>query len=898
MKEFNFQPGTGLPPKRDPPMLRRHMRSPFRPIMFFWILALLLTAGLGQAQEAITPPFAARPAEPLPGNGFALQISAQRALEMGFPSIAVDLYQRLLNDPATKVELRNQLIIDLTTALLEEDRTSEAEVVLQKFIGLPSAAYRLRQALVAMRERRFDDARASVATIAVDDLPAADRSWFYFLQGTLADVARDLNRSGALYQQAVDAAVSESQRIRFTLANEQARLGLGEFSEPRAAALHQNVERLQGRALYVAVSSYAIVLNGLGKKAEAVTLLQRQLQALPLEERSTSDEWRLLLGMISGPDEAVGRNALGSLLATGSDRTKQRVALQILARSSSTGVNRDDFRRRLDELFGAPATHPLIEDLLLFRAQVALNEKNYPRAETDANRLLEQFPGSQLKGLALGVLTGVYWEQGRYRNAANQAAKAREVLLVGEVHAQLGVLVAEAYFRAKDFRNAADAYAATLDEIPAGVKPGLLMFQRVIAEIEVSVAAEGRADRFDAPQAMLDQMAGDKRFDSTYRWQAEWNLARALEAAGETTKAYERLSRLMATPAAVAGLAPDLRAQLGWLQANLSLKAGEPTRTLTLADRLLDSLEGAEPSLRSQIASMTMLLQAQANFALSPSRTDAALERLRTLRADFPKSDAAVYSYIAEADNAAAHGQLVEAQILLRKLTDEYHSSSYAPYALYQNAQYAERRGQDKYLTEAYKILENLVHDYPASDLVFYARLKQGNLLRLLNDNSGAQPIFEQLVNEFSQHQDVLAARLALADCHAAQATADASHQESAAAIYEGLVDLQTAPPDIRVEAGYKYGLGLARRGNISRALEVWGRLITNFLPDDSKAASLRAKGRFWISRTLFEMGDLFEKQGKREEAREAYDLIIRKDLPYVAQAQERLARFRPQKTP
>ncbi len=874
------------------------MRFSLRSNLFFWVLVLLLAGGFGRAQEITLPPFMTAKAEPLPGNGLALQISAQRALEMGFPSIAADLFQRLLDNPATKAEVRNQLTIDLATALLDEDRTTEAAAALQKYIGLPSAAYRLRQALVAMREKRYDDARNIAAGIAVEELPASDRSWFYFLQGTLADVVRDVNRSVPLYQQAVDAAVSESQRIRFELENEQARLKLGEFSEPRASALRQNVERLQGRALYMAVGSYAIVLNGLGKKTEAVALLQRYLQALPLEERSTSDEWRLMLGLIGGPNDGVGRNALGTLLATGSDRTKQRVALQLLARNSVNGTARDDFRRRLDELYNAPTAHPLIEDLLLFRAQVGLNEKNYTRAEADATRLLEQFPGSQLKGLALGVLTGVAWEQGRYRNAANQATKARAELPAGEARAQLGVLVAEAYFRARDFRNAADAYAATLDEIPAGVKPGLLMFQRLISEVEVAVAGEGRADRFDQAQGLLDQMARDARFDTDNRWKAEWNLARALEAADEIAKAYARLTRLMATPADAANLPPDLRAQLSWLQANLSYKAGEPARTLTLADRLLDSLEGAEAVLRAQIASMTMLLQAQAYFALTPSKAEDALKRLAKLREDYRNSDAAVYSYIVEADYAAAHGQLVEAQGKLQNLADEYKTSSYAPYALYQAAQYAERRGQKKYFDDAFNILERLVTNYKGSDLVFYARLKQGNLLRATSDYPGAQPIFEQLVNEFSQHQDVLAARLALADCHAAQATADPSHRESAATIYQGLMDLQTAPPDVRTEAGYKYGLGLSERGDSSRAMEVWGRLITSFLPDDAKAAALGAKGRVWVSKTLFKLGDLFEKQAKLEQARDAYDLIVRKDLPYAAQAQERLARFRPQKTP
>jgi hypothetical protein len=80
--------------------------------------------------------------------------------------------------------------------------------------------------------------------------------------------------------------------------------------------------------------------------------------------------------------------------------------------------------------------------------------------------------------------------------------------------------------------------------------------------------------------------------------------------------------------------------------------------------------------------------------------------------------------------------------------------------------------------------------------------------------------------------------------------------------------------------------------------LEVWGRLITNVLPDNSKAEGLGAKGRVWISKTLFEMGDLYEKQAKLEQARNAYDLIVSNGLPYAAQAQERLARFRTPKTP
>jgi len=902
-----FQPATGLRLRSYPHNVQIDMRSSFRLKVFTLTLIVLLTSGVGRAQEIVLPaPLAPKNLEAPPASAFAMQIAAQRALEMGFPSVAVDLHQRLIDNQATKPELRNKLIVDQATALLEDDRIDEAGAALKNYIGLPSSAYQLRQAMVALREVRYSDARAVVAAIAVDQLSSADRSWYYYVQGKLADAVRDFAHSGTFYQQAIDASEGELQRAKFTLEWNKAKLQLGDFSEQRAAELKQQLDKYSGRQLYAAVYTYAVGLTILGKQAEAASILQRQLQALPMDERTTSDEWRLLLGLISGAGDGVGRNALGALLATGVDRAKQRVALQMLARSSRSGANRDDFRRRLDELVSAPSQHPLLEDLLLFRAQVALSEKNYSRSETDANRLLEQYPGSQYNGLARGILTGTFWELGRYRNAANQATKAREVLPAGETRAQLGVMVAESWFRAglgsrsaPDFRNAADAYAVTLDEVPTGVSPGLLMFQRLVSEVEVANADEGKGDRFARAQSLLDQMALDPRFDSVNRWQAEWNLSRALEAAGEIVKAYDRLNRLMGTNSDTTKLPVDLKAQLGWLRANLSYRAGDPARTLTLADTLLDSLENVEAGLRSQIASMTMLLQAQANYGLAPSRPDDALERLRKLRAEYPRADATVYSFLVEAEELARKGQLVEAQNLLRKLADDFPKNDYAPYALYQDAQYAERRGQvEKYLTDAYKILESLTKNYPKSDLVFYAKLKQGNLLRQTNDYPAAQNMFEGIVNDFPQHQDVLSAKLALADCHAAQAASDASHQESAATIYESLLDLQSAPPDIRAEAGYKFGLILSRRNNGSAAIEVWGRLLTSVLPDDSKAEALGSKGRVWISKTLLDMGDLFEQQHKPEEAREAYDKIIRKALPYVTLAQKRLAALRTQRTP
>jgi tetratricopeptide (TPR) repeat protein len=271
------------------------------------------------------------------------------------------------------------------------------------------------------------------------------------------------------------------------------------------------------------------------------------------------------------------------------------------------------------------------------------------------------------------------------------------------------------------------------------------------------------------------------------------------------------------------------------------------------------------------------------------------LELLKKLRADFPRSDAAVYSYFDEAEHYAKQDKTVEAQQLLTKLADEFPDNTYAPYALYQAALQAERRGQDANFAEANRLIEDLVKKYPQSDLVFYARLKQGDLLRKLNQFPQAQQVYETLVNNYVAHKDVILAQLALAECHNAQSASDPSQAERAIVLFEHLRDRVDAAVDVRVEAGFNLGYLYARRGDAGKAEEIWWKdVVHEFLvKDPAVAAQLGAKGRYWMARTLLELGALFESQEKLEQAKEAWLLIIRAHLsPGEDLAQARLARF------
>ncbi len=870
----------------------------------FLLIALALPALCVRAQlEPLSQPapFFSRTTS-APGPGISRELDAKRALQLGLPTIAIALYRPILDDPDTPTAVRNRVILDLASALLEEERFADASDVLGKFTGPAVPALRLRQAMIAVRERRFDVARIELQGIDPEQLVSGehpgDRGWYFFIKGQLAEEARD-SQANTFYQQAYQAASAaglEAQRAWFLLARLRLTLVSGSVSEREIASWRKIVGDAPASAqAYSATGQLAVGLASLGQSGEAITVLRNGLDNLPRHERSIHDEWQLLLGLIAGPEEGVGRTALKNLLIQSADQDRQRIALRLLARVSTAGARRDDFRTLLDQLIGASSPHSILEYLLLVRAQIALSETapRYEQAETDAKRLLAEFPNSPLKAVAHGVLIESAWAQGYYRTAASEAIKARAELPAGETRAQLGVLVAEAHFRAAqigpsplDYRNAADAYGAALAEVPAGTAPGDLMFQRVLALIN--------AGELDAAETTLDELARDPRLDLTNRWQAEWNLARALQVADAAPRAYARLNSLLGNALTAAGLAPDLRASMAWLQARLALQNGDQARTFELADALLASLDNVAPALRREIASNTLLLQARAGFALKgdEARNRVAVERLQKLRTDYPGSDAAVFSYIIQADAAEADGRLVDAQRFVRNLADEFPKSVHAPYALFQAALYAERRGQ-QYNNDAYKALEELVTSYPEDSLVFYARLKQGNLLRAMNEYGRALNLYTDMVNRFKfpQFADALAADIALADTEAALAATDPARAGNAAASYARLYDLQSAPIDLRAEAGHKLGLYRAERENATRAYAVWWPLIDAFVRDDANAARLGFKGRYWTARTLLELGLLLERQGKPREARELYELLLEKGLPGTTQAREGLSR-------
>lgn len=853
------------------------------------LLPLSLSAAQLTAQVAGPSPLVSdqATAQLVPGGWILAEGRANAAQQAGFPATAAAGYRELLRDPALPAEMKHRVTLSLVTALLDAGELAAAESALQGYEGPRNTSYQLRIGLLAATTRRIAAAKAALAAGKIEELPVADRGWWYFLQASVADADGEIVPANNLYDQAVRAAVSDLQRARFVLGQEQSRLRSGQAREDQLVTLRGNMERFQGqRTGYTYVRTYAAALAGLGRAAEAQAVLQRQLAVLPPTERDAADQLGLMLGLIAGEGSVAGRQAFKQLLRDGQRPDTQWLALQLLARGAKTPAERLQLRRDLSELIGAPTQHAIIENLIMARAQAALADQDYAPAEEDARALLERYPGSTQKGEALGVRLSVAWDLKRYRTAADIAVQLRAVLREGRERAELGVLLAEAFFRSEDYKNAADAYAAAVHEWPAVVPAGTLIFQRVLADI--------RADQLDSAAKQLDSAATTTGFDAVSRWQAEWNLVKEMQVRGQASAAQARVDKLLAGGAQ--GVPDDLRIRLMWLRAKLSFDNNQPETTLRQSDELLALLAKggqADESLRNNVTSTAQLLKAQALLALD--RDQEGLAMLDRLRADHRATTAAQYSYLVQAGHLTQRGDMAGAQSVLLSFVDTpaYRQSEYAPLALYEAAINLERQGLDRQLREAYeKMLERLIRDYPQSELVFYARLKQGDLLRKLNDFVSARQLYENLINERGQHPDILLAQLALADSLFAQGANSVVNYESAAAIFERLRDLPSAPVDLRVEAGFKWGYALAKRAQPAKAQTVFWSVVDAFLLDATQAAKLGAKGRYWISRALLELGQIHEDAGRLDEAQRAYQLIVDQKLSGAAQAQAKLARF------
>lgn len=827
--------------------------------------------------------------------------AAERALALGFPSLSASFYRKVLEagegEDVDLVSIR----IDYISALIASNQIAEAESVLARTESASGAKARLelRRAMIRLLSKMPGEARLIVNRIDSTALPAADLPWYYLTRALLRGAAGDTENAAAFYDRAIEAVSLPALRSQFELMRLRAELISGKASEEMAAELRLTVRTASGQvAGFEASRLLAVTLVRLGRVDEAVEVIDQQLRRPGGINTVRRNEFLLMLGVVAGDDSGRGRLALRQLLSGDASGSTQLIALTMLSAQPIEGKYRSEFLPFLEQLIARPARHPLLDRLLILHGMLMAMESRFPQAEADAQKVVEQFPGSPLIESAFRLLAFCSWKRSppRYRTAASYLSQLRSVLSDPHAQSRTTVLIGDCYFFNEDYLNASEAYGAALKA--GGLsRPGDVLFQQVISEI--------RADRLGVAEKVLDEGLAGEGIDPIRRWQAEWNLLDARRENEDYEDGFRRI-RTVLSEIGTSNLPLEFELRMRWMEARLAVDAGRADEAVGLTDALIARLDQVSEGelteisrTRIDILSHAMLLKGEALLMLGQSSEAQAV--FGELRDRFPDSGPDMLSYLVEARLAARESNLVAAQSSLISLADRFPNSRYAPIARWEAALQAEQRGLESSYQEALRILQELLEKHPNDRLAFYARLKQADLSRKLNEFGSALVLYERILAEYPNHPERFRVEMSRGDCLFARGAQSGESLVAASVVYERLFLDPSLPIDAAAEAGFNWGMTLIQRDLREAAKEAFFQVTVRFLMDSDRMLRLGAQGRYWVARAVMELGQLYEAGGTLEEMNQAkriYDLLIEAGLPGVETARARIERLSSSREP
>jgi len=906
--------------------------------------SLAILAAQGFAQDALPPapadsaatisepasaPFAAAaPKESDLDNALSLSESGQNALKIGFDTEAVSSFKQALALPNLDATTKDSLNLDLVTAFLAEGQLDQATAALQSVADTNTPAYLLRAALLQSRQAHWDGADGAAATVARIDsskLSEIDSPWYFAVQARLAEYHGDADAAKAAWQQAIDHAPPLS-RGQFEAALGRSQTLLSKSPTPdEAEKLRVEMAAATLPALGAQFASqYAIMLDRLGRRDEAIKVVEDWVKKTDLDPKSR-DTLRLAKVYLDSEgtpsdagEQANDRQALEDILQEHIDinspdldsiRQMQEQALGLLQQQTLTpaagatpsAADVADLKKFIDGIIADPDpdSHPQLKLLYLFQANLALTLKQYDAAQAAASHLLEKFPpGAGHDALiddAQMVLAEVYWHDGQYRVAANYLLNIYNDLPPGVERSSVARLLADIYYTKGDFRNAAEFYANLLTDVNSPMNHGEVLFLAVDSEL--------RAQQINDALKLMEN--GTLRTDDPEdRWQAEWILLTALRDNNRSKDAYQRLNRLLDPIYGANLLDTKLLLQFRWLYASLAVSLSD-TQALNLVDvfqKEVESLEaetipGNTSDERAKLAKFladldanALLLRGEAEVQANPADAadqakllDEQHQTFEILRQKYPGTDPALNSYFDEASELDVQNKTVEAQRLMNIITDQFPKSDKAPEALYSSALYSTKLGKTE---EALNLLQKFVETYradPAQQLLLYkVRLQYASLEAHLSTQASlesARDIFDVLIknpNNPANPNDpwTAQAKVGRAECLYDLATlpnADPQRRQDAIDEVKVLYNQTSLPVDDRVELGWMWGNLVEYSSNAdadAAAQEVYWRVYNDFWLNDQSRAELdhTPDGRSLMVRCLTALKQIKKSQNNDTE--------------------------------
>lgn len=829
--------------------------------------------------------------------------TAENALRAGLPALAADLCRRELADKTLSNAERDRLLLALSAAQLARGDYAGAEASLAETVG-DSPRKRLRGAFAAIGRGRADEAETLLAGIAPDALPREERPQLFLSRALTASFLGKEADAAAAFSEAENAFPRESERERVRFLRQWASVAAAGGAVPaeELAALKASRDAARGTPVFAdAGKLYAVALAKSGDRAGALAALR---ETVPVPADSAAD-FALLEGLLAeDPGSEEARAAFLRVIAARPPRSRQAAAFAGLlngVRSLWNAGKKEEAilaANGVEKSLNALPQDDQVRDLELFtRMRVAHEIGNFRLAETLAEELNSRFPASPFVRDALRLLAGIAMQEQEYRRAVPLLERLRAAEMSPEEAVRTDILIADCNFLSGDYALAADAYARVSEKNAlSGDELGVIFFRQADSEI--------RSGNVAAAAALTDSPFV-KNVPAEWTMRAECLVVEALFQEGFRAEAAARAKNFLER----ADVPPDFRMRVLWVQALLALDEDDPETALRDADLIAETaaeLDGnAAENLKKtapELESRAVLLKSRALFL---SGKDAeGLRLLGELRERWPDSASAVVSWLEEGRRFSELGKPSRALVCYETLIERYGAQEkfreYAAVAAFEAAQAAATIGRPE---EAVKQMQTLISRYPQSPLVFYARLRQADFFRILNDFDSALAVYDNLIAVESERPEMRVAEMRRADtlrAIAARAESDAVARgvftdalNKAEAAYERLFSLPDQPLSLKAEAGYKWGYAVAesvpagggddaasaaaREQARERARTIYWKTVSDTLAAARERGSgaLDASAGYWLSRCLFALAGSYEEAGDYESARSVYGNIL-----------------------
>ena len=113
---------------------------------------------------------------------------------------------------------------------------------------------------------------------------------------------------------------------------------------------------------------------------------------------------------------------------------------------------------------------------------------------------------------------------------------------------------------------------------------------------------------------------------------------------------------------------------------------------------------------------------------------------------------------------------------------------------------------------------------------------------------------------------------------------AQKSRELDAAAVFERLYALPDMPFAAKAEAAFKWSFALERAGKTTEANEIRWQTANELLKN-----KVENEEGYWIGRSLYTLAKAFESEGRMSDARAAYELIVKNNLPPLELAKKKI---------